>query len=71
MPRLTGLEGAATGTGSRNDRKVRQVPRRYHTGSAGVSCLAALGGRSHEEVYGMLAAMAERATKQGRAGRVA
>ena len=29
-PRLTGLEGPATGTGSRNDRKVRQVPRRYH-----------------------------------------
>jgi hypothetical protein len=35
------------------------------------SCLAALGGPSHEEAYGMLAAMAERATRQGRAGRVA
>ena len=34
-------------------------------GFAGVSCLTALGGRSHEEVYGMLAAMAERAPKQG------
>jgi hypothetical protein len=29
------------------------------------SCLAALGGPSHEEGYGMLAAMAERATRQG------
>jgi hypothetical protein len=35
------------------------------------SCLSALGGSSHEESYGMLAAMAERATRQGRAGRVA
>jgi hypothetical protein len=35
------------------------------------SCLVALGGPSHEEAYGMLAAMAERATRQGRAGRVA
>jgi hypothetical protein len=35
------------------------------------SCLSALGGSSHEEAYGMLAAMAERATRQGRAGRVA
>jgi len=32
------------------------------------SCLAALGGPSHEEAYGMLAAMAERATRE-RAGR--
>jgi len=30
-----------------------------------------LGGPSNEEAYGMLAAMAERATRQGRAGRVA
>jgi hypothetical protein len=36
-----------------------------------VSCLSALGGPSHEEAYGMLAATAERATRQGRAGRVA
>jgi hypothetical protein len=28
------------------------------------SCLSALGGPSHEEAYGMLAAMAERATRQ-------
>jgi len=35
------------------------------------SCLSTLGGLSHEEAYGMLAAMAERATRQGRAGRVA
>jgi hypothetical protein len=28
------------------------------------SCLAALGGPSHEEAYGMLLAMAERATRQ-------
>ena len=35
------------------------------------SCLSALGGPSHEEAYGMLGAMAERATRQGRAGRVA
>jgi hypothetical protein len=35
------------------------------------SCLSALGGPSHEEAYGMLEAMAERATRQGRAGRVA
>ena len=30
------------------------------------SCLSALGGPSHEEAFGMLAAMAE---KTGRAGR--
>ena len=35
------------------------------------SCLSALGGPSHEEAHGTLAAMAERATRQGRAGRVA
>jgi hypothetical protein len=35
------------------------------------SCLSALGGPSHEEAYGMLAAMAERATRHSRAGRVA
>jgi hypothetical protein len=35
------------------------------------SCLSALGRPSHDEAYGMLAAMAERATRQGRAGRVA
>jgi hypothetical protein len=35
------------------------------------SCLSTLGGPSNEEAYGMLAAMAERATRQGRAGRVA
>ena len=35
------------------------------------SCLAALGGSSHEEAVGMLAAMAERATGHGWAGRVA
>ena len=29
------------------------------------SCLSALGGPSHEEALGMLAAMAERATRQG------
>jgi hypothetical protein len=28
------------------------------------SCLVALGGPSHEEAYGMLAAMAEGATRQ-------
>jgi hypothetical protein len=28
------------------------------------SCLVALGGPSHQEAYGMLAAMAERATRQ-------
>ncbi len=32
------------------------------------SCLSALGGPSHEEAYGMLAAMAERATRQSRVG---
>ena len=35
------------------------------------SCLGALDEPSHEEAYGMLLAMAERATRQGRAGRVA
>ena len=35
------------------------------------SCLAALGGPSHDEAYGMLAAMAERATRQSQRGRVA
>ena len=35
------------------------------------SSLVALGGPSHEDAYGMLAAMAERATRQGRVGRVA
>ena len=35
------------------------------------SCLSALGGPSHEEAYGMLAAMAERATRQEAARRVA
>jgi hypothetical protein len=33
------------------------------------SCLSALGGPSHDEAFGMLAAMAERATRQGRARR--
>ena len=31
------------------------------------SCLSALGGPSHEEAYGMLADMAERATRHARA----
>jgi hypothetical protein len=35
------------------------------------SCLAALGGPSHDEAYGMLAAMAERATRQRDARRIA
>ena len=70
-PRLTGLEGPETGTVRENDRKVRQVPHRYHRVSPASRVSTALGGRSHEEVYGMLAAMAERAPKQGRAGRVA
>jgi hypothetical protein len=35
------------------------------------SCLSALGGPSHEEAYGMLAAMAERATSQRQRRRVA
>jgi hypothetical protein len=35
------------------------------------SCLSALGGPSHEEAYGMLAAMAERANWQRSARRVA
>ena len=35
------------------------------------SCLIALGGPSHEEAYGMLAAMAERATRQRAGHRVA
>jgi hypothetical protein len=35
------------------------------------SCLSALGGSSHEEAVGMLLAMAERATRQGRERRVA
>ena len=35
------------------------------------SCLSTLGGPSHEEAYGMLAAMAERATSRGQGGRVA
>ena len=34
-------------------------------------CLSTLGGPLHEEAYGLLAAMAERATRHGRAGRVA
>jgi hypothetical protein len=35
------------------------------------SCLSALGGPSHEEAYGMLAAMAETANWQRSARRVA
>jgi hypothetical protein len=35
------------------------------------SCLSALGGPSHGEAYGMLAAMAERATRQRGNPRVA
>ncbi len=35
------------------------------------SCLSALGGPSHEEAYGMLLAMAERATGHGQRRRVA
>jgi hypothetical protein len=34
-------------------------------------CLSAFGGPSHEEAYGMLAAMAERATRQREGHRVA
>jgi hypothetical protein len=34
------------------------------------SCLSALGGPSHDEVYGTLAAMAERATRQPAGRRV-
>jgi hypothetical protein len=35
------------------------------------SCLAALGGSSHEEAVGMLLAMAERATRQRAARQIA
>jgi hypothetical protein len=35
------------------------------------SCLSALGGPSHEEAWGMLAAIAEKATRNARARRVA
>jgi hypothetical protein len=35
------------------------------------SCLSALGGPSHEEAHGMLAAMSERATRQRVGHRVA
>jgi hypothetical protein len=35
------------------------------------SCLSALGGPSHEEAYGMLAAIADRATRQGQMRRLA
>lgn len=35
------------------------------------SCLSALGGPSHEEAYGTLAAMAEGATRQRTSRRVA
>jgi hypothetical protein len=35
------------------------------------SCLSSLGGPSHEEAFGMLAAMAERATRNARARRLA
>jgi hypothetical protein len=36
--------------------------RRSRRRGVAASCLGALGGPSHEEAYGMLAAMAERAT---------
>ena len=39
--------------------------------AAAAACLSALGGRSREEAYGMLAAMAEKATTQRTVGRVA
>ena len=40
-------------------------------GAMTASCLAALGGPSHDEALGMLSAMAERATRQRTARRVA
>ena len=74
--RAYGVGGATSAGGEAVRRRPLPRPTNFEDESLTIeeaamaaSCLSALGGPSHEEAYGMLAAMAERATRNGRAGR--